>query len=414
MLHGKKRAEATKEIPLEALGPDAKRCSAEGRAGDVCELEEVVTTQPQTPTPPTPPAHVGPPPAAALPPLVVDISCAFEPPTKLTKLIEGVAIAKATQIPPRTFLLAFLTGLYTGIGMTAATTISKGMPNSDPGLQKFAFGALAPVALFLVVFTGCELVTVNFAFMVPAFLNGTVRWWQVLRNYFLVYAGNFAGALLYAYLFGYLTGIYDNEPWHSGVRKTAELKVSFGFGRAFLLGMGSGWMVAVGVYLAAAGKTLACKILVSWFPIQTFMTIGYEHAVSNMFLIPLGMFYGADCSWGQFIGKNLVPVTLGNWASAMPAIGLAYWYLFDVRPGWPMCLFRPDEQQKKREERDRAQTAPAVVVRSASSAPAPEKQQQQQQQQQEPKQSYEGHRDQAAAVKSLTPSPSHMDNTDNV
>ena len=39
---------------------------------------------------------------------------------------------------------------------------------------------------------------------------------------------------------------------------------------------------------------------------------GLDHSVANMFMIPLGMLRGAEITVGQFLMKNLLPVTLGN------------------------------------------------------------------------------------------------------
>ena len=49
-----------------------------------------------------------------------------------------------------------------------------------------------------------------------------------------------------------------------------------------------------------------------WFPISAFVALGLDHSVANMFIIPLGMFRGADITVADFLMKNLIPVTLGN------------------------------------------------------------------------------------------------------
>jgi len=49
-----------------------------------------------------------------------------------------------------------------------------------------------------------------------------------------------------------------------------------------------------------------------WFCISSFIALGLEHSVANMFIIPLGIFSGASVSWKAFALNNLLPVTLGN------------------------------------------------------------------------------------------------------
>ena len=55
------------------------------------------------------------------------------------------------------------------------------------------------------------------------------------------------------------------------------------------------------------------KILAIIWPITAFVTMGFEHSIANMFLIPHGMLYGADVSVSQMLLGNILPVaTLGK------------------------------------------------------------------------------------------------------
>lgn len=47
-------------------------------------------------------------------------------------------------------------------------------------------------------------------------------------------------------------------------------------------------------------------------PITSFVVMGLEHSVANMFTIPMGMVLGAKVSLADFLLNNLLPVTLGN------------------------------------------------------------------------------------------------------
>jgi len=59
-----------------------------------------------------------------------------------------------------------------------------------------------------------------------------------------------------------------------------------------------------------------------WFPISTFVAIGFEHSVANMFLLPLGLFAAAPISLRDVLLKNLIPVTLGNVFAGAVIIGM--------------------------------------------------------------------------------------------
>jgi len=54
------------------------------------------------------------------------------------------------------------------------------------------------------------------------------------------------------------------------------------------------------------------KMTAVWFPISSFVALGLDHSIANMFIIPLGMLRGAEITIADFLQKNLLPVTLGN------------------------------------------------------------------------------------------------------
>jgi formate transporter len=74
-----------------------------------------------------------------------------------------------------------------------------------------------------------------------------------------------------------------------------------------------------------------------------FVAIGFEHPIANMYFIPGGIFIsqwagispaGIDLStltWGAFLWKNLVPVTIGNIVGGVVFVGLGYWGAY-LRP----------------------------------------------------------------------------------
>lgn len=61
-----------------------------------------------------------------------------------------------------------------------------------------------------------------------------------------------------------------------------------------------------------AHPSTAGKFVGIFLPISAFVAMGFEHCVANMFLIPMSMVLGSGVSVGTFIGRNLIPVTVGN------------------------------------------------------------------------------------------------------
>jgi len=279
-------------------------------------------------------------PAAPPAPQQCELTSAFLPPASIIKAVEAAGTAKGNLPIVRAFLLAVMAGIFIAIGACCSISFAKGMDSADPGVQKFAFGAVFPVGLVLVIIAGSELATGNFAVLVPAFLNHKIKWYQLLINWITVYSGNFIGSLAVAYFWAYLPELFAKDPWLKNVQGIAEAKTASSFGVMFLSGTGCNFLVCLAVFMAIAAKTLICKVAVIWFPIQTFVTIGFEHCVANMFFVPNGILYGANVSFGQFIAKNLVPVTLGNMFSAIVFVAMVYWYLYNLPPGWP-CDQKP-------------------------------------------------------------------------
>ena len=106
-------------------------------------------------------------------------------------------------------------------------------------------------------------------------------------------------------------------------------------------------LVCAAVLMAICAKDISGKLLVSFFVIMLFVTAGFEHCVANMYYITAGLFckmnpdyvnkamelYGyteaqlSQLSWGSFLVKNLIPVTLGNIVGGICCIGLPLLYL---------------------------------------------------------------------------------------
>jgi formate/nitrite transporter len=134
-----------------------------------------------------------------------------------------------------------------------------------------------------------------------------------------------------AFFLAYLTNLCAAEPYLSAVQGIASGKVSQGFVPLFFKGVGCNWLVCLAVWLAVASDDIAGKIWGIWWPIMAFVALGFEHSIANMFFIPLGIFYGAQVSWGQFFVTNLIPVTLGNIVGGAFFVGFIYWWLYGNR-----------------------------------------------------------------------------------
>ena len=67
-----------------------------------------------------------------------------------------------------------------------------------------------------------------------------------------------------------------------------------------------------------------------WMPITAFVALGLEHSVANMYLLPLGVFCGADISTYDIVVNNLIPVCMGNAIGASVCVGYFQWHAFGL------------------------------------------------------------------------------------
>ncbi|WP_342349742.1 formate/nitrite transporter family protein [uncultured Nitrospira sp.] len=86
------------------------------------------------------------------------------------------------------------------------------------------------------------------------------------------------------------------------------------------------WMVGLAVVFAYSTTSFIGKMVAIWGPTVLFFSQGFEHAVVNMFLIPVGMLLGAEISVSHWWLWNQIPVTLGNLVGGMFFTGLAIYY----------------------------------------------------------------------------------------
>ncbi len=240
-------------------------------------------------------------------------------PSEIARLVEAAGVAKARLPVMQVIALAVLAGAFIGIGAAAYTMVMTGADASF-GPARFLGGVVFSLGLILVIVGGAELFTGN-ALMVMATVDGLITPGEMSRNWAIVYAGNFAGAVSLALAMSF-TGILDGAAGTTAVA-IAEAKVSLDWSQAFFRGVLCNMLVCLAVWLTLAARTVSGKILAIIWPISCFVLLGLEHSIANMYLIPQGMLAGAQIEIGAF-ATNLLFVTLGNIAGGAGGVALAY------------------------------------------------------------------------------------------
>ena len=220
-------------------------------------------------------------------------------------------------------------GCYVGFGGLLSTVVAggaAGVAKENPGLQKMIFAALFPMNLLLILMSGGQLFTGNSAAVPAALYEGLVEFPDLVKSWVVSYFGNIIGCGLFAYAAKY-AGLLTYGTKDLAVANTIK-KCSSAFGPTVVKAIMCNWLVCMAVFLAGAANDLARKMVGIWFPMSTFVAIGLEHSVANMFLLPLGMLGGADVSLSQVIFKNMLPVTLGNAIAGALIVAAGYSYAF--------------------------------------------------------------------------------------
>lgn len=270
---------------------------------------------------------------------------ALVPPEMATKA-ETVGVRKAHLHWPVMFMLSVLAGAFIGLGAMFSTTVMAGGSDVPYGIIRLLAGFVFSLGLILVVVGGAELFTGN-NLIVMAWADHKVSTWLLVKNWVIVYLGNFAGAIATAVLV-FVSGQYMFGKTSIGATAlaTAAAKTSLDFLPAIVLGMLCNVLVCLAVWMSFSARSTTDRILAIVPPIAAFVAAGFEHSIANMYFIPMGLlikgfapasFWAvlgkvpADyptITWERFIVGNLLPVTIGNIIGGAIMVGAVYWFVY--------------------------------------------------------------------------------------
>lgn len=256
-------------------------------------------------------------------------------PSEIAARVETIGIAKARLGTLSTLTLAVLAGAFIAFGGMFYTLAITGS-GLGLGPTRVLGGLAFSLGLILVVVAGAELFTGN-NLVVMAWADRRVTTGRLLRNWGLVYVGNFIGAFATAAAVA-LSGTLDLGD--GAVAKTAVGiavgKVQLSAAEAFFRGVLCNTLVCLAVWMCFAAHSVSGKILAIIFPITAFVALGFEHSVANMYLIPVGMFVApeeAKAALDLFgFVRNLVLVSAGNVIGGSVLVALVYWIVYLSRP----------------------------------------------------------------------------------
>lgn len=265
-------------------------------------------------------------------------------PQEMAQIGENVGVYKATKNQCYSFLSAISAGAFIALAFVFYTTTQTDLGNAPWGLTKLVGGLVFSLGIIMAVVCGSELFTSSTMTLI-ARVNKRISTTQMLKNWLVVYLGNFIGSLIIVLLIWFAgQTMAANGQWGLTILKTAQHKIHHTWLEAFCLGILCNIMVCIAVWMSYAGKTLTDKAFIMILPIALFVASGFEHSVANMFMIPMGLITShassadfwqainmnplqfADLDIYHFIFKNLIPVTLGNIIGGGVCIALMQWF----------------------------------------------------------------------------------------
>lgn len=265
-------------------------------------------------------------------------------PEEMARRVQKAGVCKAKLNTLSMFALSVLAGAFIAFGAVFYTFVVHDSTLSL-GITQLLGGLAFCLGLILVIIAGAELFTGN-NLIVMACVSGDVTVSQLLRNWIIVYIGNFVGALVIVFL------IYFSDHWlFNNVGEKALMiankKVNLSFSEAMIKGILCNVLVCLAVWLCFAGRSVTDKILSILFPITAFVALGFEHSIANMYFIPAGLLLSdntaivaaasqttggmvdlSQLTMSGFLLNNLLPVTIGNIIGGGVLVAAVYWFIY--------------------------------------------------------------------------------------
>jgi formate/nitrite transporter len=245
----------------------------------------------------------------------------------VTKMVDA-GESKIFMSTRDTVIRAYMAGAI--LALAAAFAVMVNVQTGYPIIGAILF----PVGFCMLYLLGFDLLTGVFVLSPLALIDKRpgVTIGGVLRNWGLVFIGNFLGALTVAvmmsivYTYGFSTPPDKVGTIIAGIGEARTLGYAkygaAGMLTLFIRGMMCNWMVSTGVVGAMISTSVTGKVIAMWMPIMVFFAMVFEHSVVNMFLFPSALLMGGKFSIMDYFIWNEIPTVLGNLVGGLSFTGL--------------------------------------------------------------------------------------------
>ena len=245
----------------------------------------------------------------------------------VTKMVDA-GESKVFMSTRDTLIRAYMAGAILALAAAFAVTI-----NVATGVPLIG-AILFPVGFCMLYLLGFDLLTGVFVLTPLAWLDKRpgVTIGGILKNWGLVFAGNFAGAFTVAvmmsivFTFGFSTEPNAVGKALAGIGEARTLGYAqhgaAGMLTLFVRAMLCNWMVSTGVVGAMISTHVSGKVIAMWMPIMVFFFMTFEHSIVNMFLFPCALLMGGHFTIVDYLLWNEIPTVLGNLVGGLAFTGL--------------------------------------------------------------------------------------------
>lgn len=249
-------------------------------------------------------------------------------PTEFVKKMVDSGESKIFMSTRDTLIRAYMAGAILALAAAFAVTVT--VQTGQPLVGALLF----PVGFCILYLLGFDLLTGVFTLCPLAVIDKRpgCTWSGVLRNWGLVFTGNFAGALTVAlfmaiiFTFGFSTppNAIGEKIGHIGESRTVGYAAygAAGMLTLFIRGVLCNWMVSTGVVGAMVSSSVSGKVIAMWMPVMVFFYMGFEHSIVNMYLFPSGLMLGGKFSIYDYMVWNEIPTVIGNLVGGLAFVGL--------------------------------------------------------------------------------------------
>ena len=251
----------------------------------------------------------------------------YVPPADFAKKMIDAGEAKVFMSARDTLIRAYMAGAILALSAAFAVTVT--VNTGEPLLGALLF----PVGFCMLYLLGFDLLTGVFTLVPLALVDRrrgvTLR--GMLRNWGLVFAGNFAGAFTVALFMAIIVTFGWSEAPNAVGEKIGHIGEGRTLGYAahgaagmltlFVRAVMCNWMVSTGVVAAMMSTSVSGKIMAMWMPILLFFYMGFEHSIVNMFLFPAGLLLGGNFTIADYMIWNEIPTVIGNMVGGITFVG---------------------------------------------------------------------------------------------